>query len=404
MSKKLLILYVPAGGGHKAAAHAIAEAANVRGIETEVVDALSLTPKWFSKTYINTHLSSTTHVPELYGQSFDALNQRNGLIDGVRGAFDRMVVGRALLKYVAASKPRAVVATHFFPLNVLGHARISGALNTPVVGVVTDYNAHAFWAEPGIDQFCAPAGAASEDLLRHGVPGNVIVNTGIPIRSGFGSVAPVVMPAAGEPLRVLVTSGGFGIGPMVDIVNSFKDVPNVQLTLVCGDNVERVAEVKRAVAAVGVSAEVLGFEKDMLKRMSDAHLIVGKPGGLTVSESLAAGRPMLLVGAIPGQEMLNQAWLVGQGAAAVSEAACVGRSVACLRDDGKLAGLANIARSLSAPQAADRVVDVALGAVGGKKTHHRRKNRTETFVNWPLVGATCATVALGFLVGKTKKV
>jgi processive 1,2-diacylglycerol beta-glucosyltransferase len=358
-SSKILVLFVPAGGGHKAAARAVAEAAAARGAEAEVVDALDLTPPWFARAYVGAHLRSTEHAPALYGQGFRALDQRHVLVDGVRGVFDR-AVGAALLRHAARSRPAAIISTHFFPLEVLGHARLSGALSVPLVGVVTDYAAHAFWAEPGVDRFCTPAGRAARDLVRHGVSPDAVVATGIPVRPAFGAVAPLVAPAPGAPLRVLVTSGGFGVGPMAEIIRSFAGVAAAELTVVCGDNPGRVAEARRVAAEAGVRAEVVGFEADMARRLASAHVVVGKPGGLTVSECLAAGRPMVLVGACPGQETMNQAWLVDQGAAVACQAAAAGPTVAALHARGALGALAVEARSLAAPRAAARVLDVAL--------------------------------------------
>jgi processive 1,2-diacylglycerol beta-glucosyltransferase len=361
LSTKLLVLFVSAGGGHKAAARAIVEAATARGIETDLVDALDLTPPWFARAYVGAHLRSTERAPAFYGHGYAALDQRHALVDGVRGVFDR-ALGHGLLRYAARTQPAAIVSTHFFPLEILGHARLAGALATPVVGVVTDYAAHAFWAEPGVDRFCAPAGRAARDLVRHGVSAGAVVATGIPIRPAFGAVPAL---RAGGPLEVLVTSGGFGIGPMGEIIRSFAGVADARLTIVCGDNPARVAEARRTAAEAGVIAEVVGFERDMARRMATAHVLVGKPGGLTVSESLAAGRPMVVVGACPGQEMKNQTWLVEQGAAVASDAASAGRIVAALRDRGDLPRLAEAARALAAPRAADRVVDVALRLVDG---------------------------------------
>jgi processive 1,2-diacylglycerol beta-glucosyltransferase len=358
-ASKILVLFVSAGGGHRAAARAVAEAARARGIEAEAADALELTPPWFARAYVGAHLRSTEHAPGFYGQGYAALDQRHAVVDGVRGAFDR-AVGAGLLRLVARERPLAVVSTHFFPLEVLGHARRAGRLAVPVVGVVTDYAAHAFWAEPGVDRFCAPSGRAARDLVRHGVSPDAVVATGIPIRPGFGAVPPLTLPAPGAPLSVLVTSGGFGVGPMARIIRSFAGVPSVRLTIVCGDNPGRVAEAERAAREAGVDAEVVGFERDMPGRMAAAHVLVGKPGGLTVSESLAAGRPMVLVGACPGQEMANQRWLLDQGAAVAADAATAGRTVADLRAAGTLGALAAEARGLASPRAADRVVDVAL--------------------------------------------
>ena len=163
---------------------------------------------------------------------------------------------------------------------------------------------------------------------------------------------------------MLVTSGGFGVGPMAEIIRSFAGIPAARLTIVCGDNAGRVAEAERAAREARVRAEVVGFERDMPGRMAAAHVLVGKPGGLTVSESLAAGRPMVLVGACPGQEAANQKWLLDQGAAVAADASSAGRIVAGLHATRALGSLGAEARSLAAPRAADRVVDVALRLAG----------------------------------------
>lgn len=362
----LLVLHCPAGGGHKAAARAIAEAAAMRGVEAEVVDALALTPSWFARAYVGTHLTSSERAPGVYGRLYAALDRKHAVADGFRGAFDR-AIGAALRRYVVVRAPAAVVATHFFPMAVLGHARRRGRLAPPVIGVVTDYAAHAFWAERGVDRFCAAPGRAVRDLARNGVPEAAIAKTGIPIRPAFGAIAPLELPRAGEPLRVLVTSGGFGVGPTVEVVQSFaraRDGGPVELTVVCGDNPRRVEETRRAAAEAGVCARVIGFERDMPARMAEAHVVVGKPGGLTVTEALAAGRPLVLVGACPGQEASNEAWVVSNGAGVAARPSEVGPLAAALRRRDRLLDFARAARSLATPDAALRVVDVALREAG----------------------------------------
>jgi processive 1,2-diacylglycerol beta-glucosyltransferase len=359
----ILLFHCPAGGGHKAAALAVAEAAAARGRDAEVVDALELTPPWFARAYVGAHLTGSERAPALYGHAYQALDQRVPLADGVRGVFDR-ALGAGVKRLVAARAPLAVVATHFFPMEVLGHERVRGRLATPVVGVVTDHRAHAFWAERGVDRFCTAAGRPARDLVRHGVPADAVVATGIPVRAAFGAVRPLEVPRAGEPLRVLVTSGGFGVGPVVDVVRSFAGLPHVELVVVCGANAARVADVSRAVSGAGVAARVIGFEPDMPARMAEAHVVIGKPGGLTVSEAMAAGRPMVLVGTCPGQEASNERWLLTNGAAVVASARDAGRAALALHAGGRLAALAAAAREIASPDAAARVVDVALHLAG----------------------------------------
>ncbi|MBI4956937.1 MAG: hypothetical protein HY908_33285 [Myxococcales bacterium] len=358
---RILVLHVPNGGGHRAAAHAIAEAAAEHAgatgetVEVDVIDALEHTPRWWRRAYTRSFLRTTAHAPAAYGLTYDTLNQRSPLVDGVRRGLDR-TVGRALRAFAQSDAYDVVVGTHYFPLAVLGRDRARGALGIPLVAVVTDYAAHAFWAEPGVDLYCAPRGGAGLDLERHGAAASIIAPIGIPVRPAFGRIAPLA-PHAG-PVRVLLTSGGFGIGPLAAALRSFAGVP-AELVVVCGNAPERVEEARRIAAELGLSAEVVGFEKDMPRRMAWADVVVSKPGGLTVSECLAAGRPFVSMGACPGQEQHNEDWLVVNRAAVAVPAARVGAAVAEL-DPTTLVAMAAAARRIGAPHAAREVVRRAL--------------------------------------------
>ena len=264
------------------------------------------------------------------------------------------------MKRVVELAPRAVIATHHLPLVVLGRARRKGRIAAPLVGVVTDYGAHAVWAERGVDALCVPCPRAFRDVAAHAFAFDRIRMTGIPVRPAFEAIADVSDPVPGAPVRVLVTSGGFGVGPIRDVVQSFAGVPGVELTVVCGNAAGLVARVRRIARRAGVTAHVLGFEKDMAARVANAHVIVGKAGGLTVSEAMTAGRPMVIAGAVPGNETINAALVVEAGAGLVAHPRDVGRVVAAMREGAAWVGMGRRARALVLPHAADAVLDVAL--------------------------------------------
>jgi processive 1,2-diacylglycerol beta-glucosyltransferase len=163
----------------------------------------------------------------------------------------------------------------------------------------------------------------------------------------------------GAPLRVLVTSGGFGVGPVARVLESFARGANVALPVVCGDNPRLVRRAKQVTERLGIDAQVVGFERQMPARVAEADVVVTKPGGLTVSECLAAGRPLVLVGAVPGQESLNEAWITEQGAGVSCSPGKVGETIARLRG-ASLLRMAESARALGTPTAAARVVAVSL--------------------------------------------
>jgi len=361
-SKRVLGLHCPAGNKHRTTAHALREAGVGAGIDVEVIDAYEHVPRWFGRGYVGTHLGSTRHLPWAYGYGYRRLNRRHPVGDSMRRAFDRRI-GAGLLRFVAEQRADVVISTHFFPLSVLGQARLAGKLPAPLVGIVTDYAAHAFWAEPGVDMYCTAAGGAAHDLMRYGVASNEIATTGIPIRTAFEQVPPLRPRSFDGELNVLVTSGGFGVGPMARTIASFAGLDWAHLTVVCGDAPQRVAQVRAAAAQARVRADVVGFERDMPRRLAEAHVVVGKPGGLTSSEAMACGRPMLLVGTCPGQEQHNEDWLCLNGAAQAVAAEQTGRQLDWLRRTDKLDAMAAAARRLGAPTAARRALSASLDCV-----------------------------------------
>ena len=369
----LVVVYTPVGGGHRAAALAVAEAGRARGLRVEVLDLFEHAPALFGQSYVAAHLTGQRALPNFYGTAYFAANHRDGVLDPVRRGFDHIAYA-GLVKRVVELAPRAVVATHHLPLVVLGRARRIGALTAPLLGVVTDYTAHACWAEPGVDAFCAPCHLAEIELVEHGVPRERIVRTGIPIRSAFEKIRVARDPARGEAMRVLVTMGGFGVGPIRKIVRSFAYLPFVELTVVCGDAPHLVRRVAREAERFGVRARVLGFERDMAARVAEAHVVVGKAGGLTVTETMSAGRPMIVVGAVPGNEKINERMIVDAGAGYAALPAHVGPLAAWMRRAEAIEVMGRRARKLVLGNAADRVVDNAMALAWRSEGTRRAPN------------------------------
>lgn len=355
----LVVVHCPVGGGHKAAAFAVAEEARARGLGVEVVNAFEHAPKWAGDAYLNAHLTGQNVLPELYGDLFFRGNHR-GVLDPVRLRWDSVVFGglRARIEELA---PRAVVATHHLPLVVLGRERRKGRLDAPIVGVVTDYIAHTCWAERGVDAWAVPTETTRAEMIAHGAHPSAVIVTGIPVRARFERIAPI-LPRRDRRLSVLVTSGGFGVGPMARIANSFRGVEDVELTVVCG-NARRIESPR------GVHATILGYVDDMPARVACADVVVGKAGGLTVTESLVAGRPMIIAGATPGNEGVNADFVVDAGAGLRARTDDVGATVDRMRARDLVRVMGRNARALARRGAAGAVVDAALDLSRRRSAH-----------------------------------
>ena len=92
--------------------------------------------------------------------------------------------------------------------------------------------------------------------------------------------------------------------------------------------------------------------------MAAADVPIGKPGGLTTSEALARGLPMVIVNPIPGQEERNADYLLEEGAAIRGNnlPALAWKLDRLLEDPPRLAALRTNARRIARPHAAGEVV------------------------------------------------
>ena len=85
-----------------------------------------------------------------------------------------------------------------------------------------------------------------------------------------------------------------------------------------GDVVELLDKRKRSLR---FKAVVYGYTTEVYELMSVSSLIVTKPGGLTISESLSKELPIIILNPIPGQEAKNTEYLISEGVAVKADSA-----------------------------------------------------------------------------------
>ena len=131
---------------------------------------------------------------------------------------------------------------------------------------------------------------------------------------------------------------------------------DIQIIVGCGKNKNLYEYFKQAIFKKQV--QVNGFVTNMHEFMTAADLIISKSGGLTVSESLAKGLPMLIIKPIPGQETRN-AEIIEQNNVGrrIYDVAMIADYVAeLLKDDQKLLKqMKENARKLAHPNAASEI-------------------------------------------------
>jgi len=318
----VLILHATAGAGHTRAAQAVAAALKPSGRSYQVIDTLECTSALFRRMYVKSYIDLVQKAPELWGYFYeksDVIRAPNSKRTRLRLAFDKLNA-RSFKTLLEETKPAVIICTHFLPLELLSDLKGRGKLNTPVHAVITDVSPHAFWVYPHIEHYHVATPSAARELARKGFPAERISVTGIPVDPIFAhrTPAPAARVKLGLPEKptVLLLSGGFGIGPMKQMLASFAESrSNLSLVVVAGKNAELEKACQALAAKLPVPVKVHGFVTNMHELMDAADLIVTKPGGLTTTEILTKGKPMALVAPIPGQEQRNCEYLLEEGAA-----------------------------------------------------------------------------------------
>lgn len=365
---RVLVLSASAGAGHLRAAEAVEREIQRTGAASVVehVDVLKYTNKIFRHFYSQAYLDLVNHAPEVLGWFYDYLD-RPWKNERIRLAFDRLNTG-PLVRMFEKFRPDIAICTHFLPSEIISSLRREGRVTFGNVVVVTDMDVHAMWLCRDFDHYCVAMEETKVHLERIGLPPAQVTVTGIPIDPVFSEprdrqallVKHGLLP---DRTNILVSAGGFGVGPIQHLVAAIEKMEHpAQVLVICGRNEElRLELASRAPKVGGVRLVPLGFTKEMDEFMSVADIFVGKPGGLTTSELMAKGVPMMIVNPIPGQEERNSDHLLEEGAAMrCNNLPVLGYKLDRLLDDApRLARLRERARAIGKPGAAAAVVDVA---------------------------------------------
>ena len=323
MLDKVLILSASAGAGHVRAAQAVERALAEVGAAKEVrhVDALEYTTNFFRKLYSKTYFDMVQSAPQILGWLYDHLdkpweNERRRL------AFDKLNT-RRFVKLLEEYQPQITVCTHFLPAEIISWLKAKERLTTRQAIVVTDFDVHALWLCHHYERYFVALEETRVHLEKLGIPPEKITVSGIPIDPVFSQAKDKGAMRRKHGLRddlttLLISAGGFGIGPMEHLVRSLLEVKHpVQVCAMCGRSEDLKGRVEALLAQVpqdhNVKVHIRGFTTEMDEYMAASDIVLGKPGGLTTSEALAKGLVFVIVNPIPGQEERNSDHLLEEG-------------------------------------------------------------------------------------------
>ena len=324
---KVLILLTDTGGGHHRASLALKDTIEKDpNNEVMIEDALMYSSKFIHFVVTRLYMFFATKTPKLYGKiynSADKVSIKDKAVHGIASFYSRK-----LSRLITQFKPDCIISCHAFCSEMVSNIKKKGKSDALLFNIITDYAAHAAYINDNVDAYIV----ANDDMVQqlreqYGVDGTIIYPLGIPIYETFyRKEDPTVMreKLGLNPYKktVLMMAGSFGVANILDIYKNLNKNPgDYQLVVVTGKNENLFSEFQTIVKngfipskkgnniKVKIPTKLCYFVDNIEDYMSAGDVIVTKPGGLTVSESMAKEIPMAIFRSYDGQEKDNAEYL-----------------------------------------------------------------------------------------------
>jgi processive 1,2-diacylglycerol beta-glucosyltransferase len=360
VKKRILILTASFGEGHNSAARGIRDGlARVapEGTEVELRDLFAETYPLLNELVRRSYLWVVDFAPRVWGSVYRWLDRKQDYDKNFQ-RFSRLKEHFAAL--LDRFQPDIVVSS--FPAypylleQILGPHRLCKS----VVIVTDSITVNNIWYRCAADYFLAPNEQSAAVLRAAGIAAEKIKVFGFPVSPKFADSAESnrVLPPSNSERRVLYMIHAATRGTP-ELAQRLADL-GVDLTVTIGRADRLMPEIE---AAVGDKAKVIGWTDDLPRMLHESHLLIGKAGGATVQETIAAACPMIINYVVAGQEEGNAQLIVetNSGVIANSPREVIAQVKRAFADDAKQwrEWSANISR-LSKPRAALDIAEFLL--------------------------------------------
>ncbi len=319
---KAIILTTHTGGGHDAAASAVAEALTEAGVTCKVMDCVAFGGEWFSKAVSRTYVRAVQRSPEGFGRVY----RLGAMLSTPKWKSPVYLVNstytKKMAKAIADYGADMVVCTHMFGGQSMTHLKRHGVFHGLLAMVMTDYTLSPFMEDIQADVlFVSHRGVMPQCLEKH-IPEETMVPLGIPVSLKCRPCEDkrAAKEAAGlDPDRkmVLLAGGSMGAGSLPETITAVLAGMEQEdrLMVVCGSNEEVRAQCESQCQG-NPQVTVWGKVTPLYPLLAAADLVATKSGGLTSTETMTIGVPMLVVNPISGCETANADFFAARDMAA----------------------------------------------------------------------------------------
>ncbi|MDP5276237.1 MGDG synthase family glycosyltransferase [Chengkuizengella axinellae] len=307
--KNILILSEGFGTGHTQAAYAISEGLKNQStqIHTKVIELGSSLHPYLAPHFFNVYRKTLNVQPKIYAKLYYSKYKNSP------GPITQMILHRVFYakttQLIHQFNPDIILCTHPFPNAVIARLKRLG-LSIPLYTIVTDYDIHGAWMTTETDKYLIPTEEIKQKLMNKNIPEKKIIVSGIPVHPKFWKKSEKKLIREKFQLKnkptLLVMGGGWGMlnySQLLEYLLSWKE--KIQIIICMGNNDKARKKMDTDPLFQHENIHVLGFTKNVDELMDASDLLITKPGGVTCTEGLVKGLPMLFYNPIPGHEENN---------------------------------------------------------------------------------------------------
>jgi processive 1,2-diacylglycerol beta-glucosyltransferase len=330
--KRILILTAGFGEGHNSAARGVrAGLARIAPkVEVELRDLFPETFGVLNEIIRRAYLGLINRSPKSWGYVYNWLNRIQNFDERFQ-RFRRLKknLGRLLDRF----QPDVVVST-FPPYPYLIQQLLGADRRCKNIAVVTDsITVNAIWYRSPADYFIVANEQSAAVVRDGGVAPEKIKVFGFPVSPRFVDFAKDREVLRQTTPRVLyIINAGTRRAP--GLVRELVEL-DIHLTVTVGRNERLFAAIEHA--AGDHKIDIYGWTDEMPRLLCESDMLIGKAGGATVQETIAARCPMIINHVVSGQEEGNAQLIVEtrSGAIALSNDEVVAQVDRAFADDAK---------------------------------------------------------------------
>ncbi len=322
--KHILITYASYGSGHKTVASYIYDYFKKYGdYEIKIIDLMDyenlvglISKKVFEKNFKS---RTSSIIFSLIYELFDF----KAMTVPYKSVTKAVFKNKRLQEEIVSFKPNLLISTHFFGNIILGMLNRKGLTNTKIISIITDYKSHEMWIkdEKSMDAIIVSNDIVKNDLISKGINSNKVYSYGIPLSEAFTNL--------GENTKIKekyhVNNGKktylFFAGGSIGSTFSYKYLKrlleeeyDINIIYVCGKNDKLKKKAEELIKKNEYkNALILGFSTEVNNLLNISDVVITKPGGLSITESLEMKKPMLLIPGNGGNEIYNARFVCKNG-------------------------------------------------------------------------------------------